>query len=271
MITANPTRTAERRERLAAYLQDHVMRNDAFICASEEGCRASRCGKPFYEGQAPHLGRYYDLKIDGVERRIVTVGQEYGSGERLFSLDQRTDEISKTGDISFGGRNPQMRGTTSLLRLLIGRDTGHDKEGEALPVAPGATIFDGFAHVNALMCSAIDEWKEGDGPKPGQAGPLMYKNCTMHLIQILTILEPTIIVAQGISDVAKWLSVALGVTRQAGHQTAMLNGKRVEFFAFVHPSARGYLYWGKSPSSKYLMDTVTPSIRQNITRTVSPQ
>jgi hypothetical protein len=247
------------------------MRDDAFICPSEESCRASRCGKPFYEGQAPHLGRYYDLEIDGVERRIVTVGQEYGSGERLVGLDQRTDEISKRGNIPFGERNPHMRGTTSLLRLLIGRDVGYDKDGESLPVAPGASIFDGFAHVNALMCSAIDKWEPGEGSKRGQANPTMFKNCTRHLTQILTILEPTIIIAQGITDVAWWLSAALSVTQQAGHQTGVLNGISVDFFTFAHPSAPGYGYWGRSPSSKYLVDTVAPSIRQNISRTVLHQ
>lgn len=45
-----------------------------------------------------------------------------------------------------------MRGTSSTLRLLLGREPGDDEEGERLL---DGHIFGGFALVNYLLCMAL--------------------------------------------------------------------------------------------------------------------
>ena len=47
-----------------------------------------------------------------------------------------------------------MRGTTLPRRLLLGREPGTDAEGERLL---DGHIFDGFALVNFLLCSALKQ------------------------------------------------------------------------------------------------------------------
>lgn len=265
MITSNPERTAERYARIVGYLRANVLSDGAFVCASEQLCRASCRANHFYEGQLPHLGRHYDLSINGTERRIVVVGQEYGSPHPRVTVDERTASISGTARYPFGQRNPHMRGTASLLRLLLGREPGADLEGEALPVGQDASVYDGFALVNALMCSAINEISESGFSSKGRASSHMFKNCSRHLRSILDILEPTVIVAQGSSDVAWWLCHALGVERRPGIQSILLNGRPVDLYVFAHPSAGGgYGYWGSSPRTRYLQDVIAPAIRENV-------
>lgn len=54
------------------------------------------------------------------------------------------------------GRNPHMRGTTSALRILFGNGLGADWEGEFVTTVNGERfhVFDAFALVNVLLCSA---------------------------------------------------------------------------------------------------------------------
>ena len=77
-----------------------------------------------------HVGKHYDLTVNGQELRIVVVGQEYGSRHRCHTLEERTAMGNRS--TGFQGRNAHMKGTTSLLRLMLGRRTGSDPEGELL-------------------------------------------------------------------------------------------------------------------------------------------
>ena len=75
-----------------------------------------------------HVGKHYDLLVDDQELRIVVVGQEYGQAFSQVDLEGRTSMIDGSASEGFGRRNPHMRGTTSILRLLLGGEPGTDVE-----------------------------------------------------------------------------------------------------------------------------------------------
>ena len=178
--------------------------------------------------------------------------------------------IDGSASEGFRGRNPHMQGTTSILRLLLGRHLGTDAEGERLfgDDATTAHIFDGFALVNALLCSALNDPPAGTGAGKGASSPLMRRNCARHFHRTMEILEPTVVVAEG-QGVRTWISGPLGlgskpVPRYAGPgipEVARVAGKRVDILTFNHPSAPGRsAWWGRSPDSKYLKQVVEPTI-----------
>ena len=157
-----------------------------------------------------------------------------------------------------------MRGTSSTLRLLLGREPGDDEDGERLL---DGHIFDGFALVNYLLCTALkkprNEAQDASGAGQGNSSRVMRQNCARHFRSTLEILEPTVVVAQGIG-VRRWMSNALPITEQGGsHEEVSIAGQSVALFTFSHPSAGGRPgSWGRSPRSSYLMETVAPVIRE---------
>src|SRR5213080_1029391 len=132
---ADSRATAQRIERLQAYFEAHVLRKENFICSSEQPCKESHLGT-FYAGQLPHIGTHYDLTRNGVPFRVVVVGQEYGHPPPFVDLvKRRTMIVDQSGAGSrfragsgFPSRNPHMKGCTSVLRLLFGKDLGSDYE-----------------------------------------------------------------------------------------------------------------------------------------------
>ena len=217
-----------------------------------------------------HVGRHYDLLVNDQELRIVVVGQEYGHPPPRVDLKSRTSMIDGSASKGFRGRNPHMQGTTSLLRLLLGRHAGIDAEGEGLFGDDGTTahIFDGFALVNALLCSALTDPSTGTGAGKGASSPLMRRNCARHFHRTMEILEPTVIVAEG-QGVRDWIGGPLGLgakptARYNGPaiiEDGQIAGKRADVLTFNHPSAGGQsAWWGRSPRSKYLKHVVEPTI-----------
>ena len=270
LITSDPKRTARRIRKLEEYVHHNLLDGDRFICKHHGDCRAS-APPCFYEGQMSHVGQHYDLLVGGQELRIVVVGQEYGHPPPRVDLKSRTSMIDGSAKEGFGGRYLHMKGTTSILRLLLGRHSGADAEGERL-FGDGATtahIFDGFALVNALLCSALnDPPGPGIGAGKGASSPLMRQNCARHFRTTMEILEPTVIVAEG-QGVRDWIGGPLGL---GSKPTAPYNGpaivedgridrRRVDVLTFNHPSAGGQsAWWGGSPGSKYLKRVVEPTI-----------
>lgn len=213
-----------------------------------------------------HVGKHYDLEIDQRPMRIVLVGQEYGQTQQRVSLKERSERIALSGRKGFYGgnsRNPHMRGTTTMLRLLLGRDPGCDEEGEHLL---DGHLFDGFALVNYLLCTALKEERtekeDRGGAGKGYSSPTMRRNCGRHFLQTLEILEPTVIIAQG-KDVRKWMANALTLPSNGSlNEIVMVSGKPVNLLTFVHPSAGGrYEFWGDSLHKPYLVETVAPTIK----------
>ncbi len=139
IFQSNLSDTAARVAELDRYMATNVLDGMTFVCDKYDACRASHAGQ-FFEGQLHHVGRHYDLVVDGKSFRIVVVGQEYGNGPRYVSREARSRDVAELTGVgkrffSDGGhpaRNPHMRGTTSLLRLLFGRAPGRDYSGEFL-------------------------------------------------------------------------------------------------------------------------------------------
>lgn len=276
-FASDPNRTAQRVRLLNAYFESAVLKGRQFLCNSFLECSASHRGQ-FLEGQLHHVGRHFDLKENGVPLRIVVVGQEYGHGPKHVSLTDRHDTILSFGterrfkaERRFSARNPHMRATTSLLRLLVGRAPGADYEGEFIPIGKTSThLFETFALVNFLLCSAIGAGRSGDPASPafrgggrGQATPTMWRNCARHFRAALEILDPTVVVLQGRS-VERHLGPAFD-GREAAHATLPVErlkvGQRSALLVrFSHPSAHPPNGWGTNAEQPYLLHTVAPAV-----------
>jgi hypothetical protein len=180
--------------------------------------------------------------------------------------------IAGAARLGFRERNPHMQGTTSTLRLLFGREPGTDRLGEQL--FDGVHIFEGFALVNYLLCSAVREHRNEFGPdsevqhgrRRGAAKsfshPVMRRNCSTHFQRTLVILEPTVIIVQG-PVVRAWLADALGIaSRGPAIEQLSINGSVTDMLTFNNPSASGQSgWWGRSPNSRYLREVVAPTIK----------
>ncbi len=271
MIQSDSRRTQDRIRRLQEYVRANLLTETGnFICGCYDQCRASR-PRPnaFYEGQMSYVGEHYDLVVNGSDLRIVVVGQEYGQSRTRVDLSARTEMIEESGGLPFSKRNPHMQGTTSILRLLLGRPAGRDREGEELSEdrSPPGHIFDGFALVNFLLCSALWQVPEGNRAGRGNSSPLMRRSCVGHFLRTLEILQPTVIVVEG-KGVRRWMQTT-GLARSLhipslgpdAIEEARIGGRRVHLLTFCHPSAGGRCgFWGRSPDSRYLREVVEPTI-----------
>ncbi len=196
--------TQRRKARLRRYVDRHLLSDQTFICPNRNTCKRSRRkGDSFREGIMSHVGRRFDLTIGGRPLRIVVVGQESGwpkgpaarNRGRRVSLDARSHAVqyitglerryyAEPGD---PGRNPHMRGTISALRVIFGKGLGSDFDDEFVVPTNGRPfhIFDGFALVNRLLCSAGPK-----GSSEGHPSPTMFGACLDHFTATMRILEP---------------------------------------------------------------------------------
>ena len=248
MIRSYPNKTRIRKEKLQEYVRSKLISpSGAFICSDYAGCcRPSREGFYFHEGQMSHLGRHYDLEIDGRPTRIVIMGVHYGQPRECVDLEERREMISERAQQGFSERNPHMAGVTSTLRLLLGRELGTDEEGEKL--MQNAHIFDGFALVNYLLCSALKEPRDPSQKGGGKAhsSSAMRRNCSRHLKKTLEILDPTLIVVHGLG-VRDWMLKNQLLAHGKSPGEMQVNKNRVDVLIFTHPSAGGkYGYWGRA-------------------------
>ncbi len=177
--------------------------------------------------------------------------------------------IATSAQDGFKRRNSHMRGVTSTLRLLLERETGDDEAGECLF---DAHIFDGFALVNYLLCTALKDprRKESLGGGKRYSSPIMRHNCAHHFLRTMEILEPTVIVVHGRTLRDKWLpkAKALQLTKERKTtETVKIAGRPVDLLTFNHPSAGGNsAWWGRSPHSPYLKEAVAPAIKTFLTQ-----
>lgn len=263
-LNANEQATLTRQKALDAYLTENVLNHD-FVCPNYAGCRASHPGI-FYEGQLHHLGRFYDLEFGKNALRVVVVGQEYGHPPAHTGSQARYEMIMKTGlRRRFKGdgsglktRNPHMRGTTNLLRLLFGIPLGTDHESEFLTIGGRRVhIFDAFALVNYLLCSALSP-SEG---KKGRATSTMKHNCQVHFRRVVEILAPSVVVVQGKSFWKSVRPVFDSVAEVADNVHRGRFGEAETLIAtFTHPSAHFPYNWGANHRTEYLLETVVPAV-----------
>lgn len=259
-------KTDERLSLLRQYLETEVLSNGVFVCKHHSACKQSHNG-PFHEGQLHHLGRHYDVVENGVPLRVVVVGQEYGAADSCVSLDERYDQLrccgyykrfKKTGTCE--GRNPHMKGTTSVLRLLFGGNLGADYESELLHFEDGTSchIFDAFSLVNYLLCAA----HENGSTSRGKSSSVMKSNCGSHFRPVLEILEPTVIIVQG-KGIWGWVRKSfdkLDVIQGELYRGHI--GKTQSFVvSFTHPSTPDKKHnWGINEQTPYLQEVVLPTI-----------
>lgn len=268
-LRSDPTRTASRIAALDAYMAKHVLGPGGFCCTNFQACRGSHLGE-FFEGQLHHVGSHYDLTLNGRPFRIAVVGQEYGNGPGDVTRQVRThDVVQLTGygkrfrsDGIHRPRNPHMRGTTSLLRLLMGRALGSEFDGEM--VSCGASpvhIFEAFALTNFLLCSAIAAGQGDIGSKRGKSTPTMQRNCARHFGEMMAILEPTIVVAQG-KSVREWMNLLIEQKKPLGPNLdrVRLGGRECLLASFTHPSVPSSDNWGTDERRPYLLDVVAPAV-----------
>jgi len=265
-FTADVERTRARVSRLQAYMRRNVLNGRRFVCAHWSGCAGSiHAGCTFTEGQLSHVGKNYDLLMGDEPLRIVVVGQEVGgSGHARVTLDERYRLIHEgsglekrfSGDRVHGGRNPHMRGTTLALRAIFG-SPGTDHETEFLDMhGERVHLFDCFALVNRLLCSAHVR-----GTSTGQPTPTMFDNCERHFAATLEILQPTIVVIQGVQVWKRSQRVLVPRLQLSEHLVECeLAGQRVLVSTFAHPSARGEHRWA-APDSPYLIRVVRPTLQ----------
>lgn len=285
-LTADTQKTNQRLAQLQAFLNDKVLDSTTkeFRCSHANDCKASARSGPdrdFFSGQLRHVGYKYDLMANGKPLRVVVIGKSYGGmgdadrGEKHCDLDKRYDMIMDVSKYSVvwgsgrsGCRNQHMSGTTFLLRLIFGcgleNAVNHDSEFVCLSGDSERThLFDMFALLDFVLCSAVTIGNSSD-----RTTPTMVSNCSPFLHRALEILQPNLVISQGVAD---WLEKA-GVCRQKdqkgidGIEEVNINGCKALLLKFTHPSAHGQLCWGNSPRDKYLLQTVKPTVEEAMCR-----
>lgn len=263
IITRDRQKTEARSLALKKYLTTHVL-GAHFICPHFHECKSSHAEK-YYEGQLHHLGRFYDLLFDDLPLRVVIVGQEYGKGPAHVGLERRYDMIMNSGlkkrfEASGGyeARNSHMKGTTNVLRLLFGIPLGTDHETEFLTIGnEHVHLFDAFALVNYLLCSAVPN----EGSMRGKATRTMKKNCAIHFREVIRILEPSVVIVQGKGFWKTIKTVFDSVKQEADYVFhARIGTTETLVAALTHPSARFPNNWGINERTPYLLETVAPTI-----------
>lgn len=283
MITSDQAQTRLRIAKLRGYLTENVLDDTvvgppAFVCRYGESCKKSHRQKngdsPYHEGQLHYVGEHYDLKVNGVDVRVAIIGQEYGFGDpgRVHLDGRRKMVMIESGGKSFSSRNPHMKGTTNLLRIIFGRwPAEDDRNGESVEIdGKRIHVFDCFALTNYLLCMAgslrlvRSRWV-GRANSTG----FMQMKCAEHFRRVFEILEPTLVIVQGLG-VRNWLGgnvTEYGLSAEQRKiedvpvlEAATINDRSVPLVAFGHPTyfdqKNGHKYRWSNPDNDFLLNTV---------------
>lgn len=179
--------------------------DNKFVCKysktdSKNNC-FKNCKNPnivYRKAVLPHVGKRYDLSINGIPMRILIVGLET-LDEELYSISKRTCQIIngaanepfyKKGDNI--QRNPHMRGVSLVLKILLNTGDTECRYKETDEFYRDEHIFNYFAMTNMFLCGRFLNKKRA----PIKS---MEKNCVEHLEKIINILKPSIIVFLGLN------------------------------------------------------------------------
>jgi uracil-DNA glycosylase len=151
----------------ALYDEHHIAPGPHFACIHNDACTRD-AGRPLTHGAEAHVGTRY-----GEVLRIAVVSLDTGGGSA--TIDRRTEIIE-----SLEGRplNPHMKGTTSLLKVLLEPEIGD------------SSPYPFFAMINAAKCAATDG-------KRDMVPATLYDRCRGYAQSELRLLEPHVVVAQG--------------------------------------------------------------------------
>lgn len=264
--------TEKRLAQLKEYMRANVLAGKQFVCSSWRECEESISADcSFKEGQLSHIGKHYDLSREGKPLRIVVVGQEVGAkgrprttfAERYANVHDGSGMNKRfVSDSQHPSRNPHMKGTTLALRTILGTGSGIEREGEFINVnGEQVHLFDCFALVNRLLCAA-----HLTGTSTGMSTKTMLRNCQRHFQATLEILEPTVVVLQGVR-MWRWSKNVLVPKRTLTENLieCSLAGKTTLVAAFSHPSSYGKkpIRWD-SPEAPYFKEVVYPTLRRAV-------
>ena len=260
LLRFDPAATERRYDALALYMQTRVLSLGNFCCANEHGCRSSlRPGDMFAAGQLSHVGRHYDLSIDGRPFRILVLGMDTGRPDSGVTLDRRRQQIYDRIPEAFSRRNPHMRGTSLALRVLLGREDWEDRTQEHFlaPNAEPVHLLDAYAMANSRLCSAFSP-----GSTKSRGTAQMSVNCLGHLRATLEILEPQVIVIQGTAVRTAVQPLLPGGQRVSPNlERAEVAGEPVVLASFAHPSYPGPRFNWSWPTAPYFRAVVLPTLR----------
>jgi hypothetical protein len=169
------------------------------------------------------------------------------------SMDQRSRQLAASQRDGYAGRNQHMKGTTLALRVAFGHPV--DADIEALEVGGRSTpLFDCFAMANLLLCSAVDA--SGGSRSLGTRIAAMRSNCREHLLETIRLIEPTLLITQGVV-VGRELERALTVERRVTGTVAQVGfgGRSLAWVDLRHPSRNWF-----TPSQAYAAETALPAL-----------
>jgi hypothetical protein len=255
-MTSDPAATTRRRQALEQYFAREVLSAEGFVCRNGAACRAAaeaRRAGAYHEGQLSYLGPRYDLSEDGVPLRVLVAPMEVGRPPAWVTMSERASQLEASQRSGFKGRNQHMKGTTIALRLAFGREASEPVEHLAVDGRP-APLFDCFAMANLLLCSAVDA---AGGRSLGTRIGAMRANCLPHLLETIRILEPTLLISQGV-EVGRELGRVLQVRRRLTTEVAEAahEGRRFAWVDLRNPSRNWF-----SPTQRYAIETALPALR----------
>jgi hypothetical protein len=267
-IKALPSLTRARLSVLQAYYGECIGNDRHRLCPNYRTCHSSFRAKwadgEFHYGQLPHIGSHYDLVRNGRPFRVAIIGPEIGAEQNWGrTLRELRDSSVRWGKgTRYPARNTHMKGTTSILRLLFGKKPGSDHEREFVKIdGKDVHVFDCYALVNFLRCSAVD-----GNRKTGRSTPTMRENCVSHFQQTIGVLAPTVLVLQG-REVARWFHdtemIADPIQGDGYQGQVRIAGVRSHLLALTHPSTPNRKHgWGVTPTDPYIAKTVMPAVEK---------
>jgi hypothetical protein len=259
-IESDPLSTQARYERLEGYAHRHILGEGGFCCAREDSCRGSvRPELVYAAGQLSHVGRHYDISVAGRPLRILVLGMDTGRADSGVTMATRREQVYERIPEPFTRRNPHMRGTTLALRALLGSEDWPTRAGEYFEFhGEPVHVLDGYAMANLRLCSAIDA-----GSTRSRGTPVMGRNCLPQLRATIAILEPTVIVIQGL-NVRREADALIRRVRALSTELelAEVADMPVVLASFMHPSYPGPTGNWSWPTSPYFVDRVLPALRR---------
>ena len=212
---------------------------DGFRCKHCEACGRAAGNGDLCRGSEAHIGSNYGHSSRVVVVSLDTGGTNDGLARRRARVEQSAPE------------NQHMRGTLQLLRAVYGDEAFAGKEEKHLFILCAMT--------NAAKCS-------GGSFGGGQVAWALFNNCREYVIPELKLLDPELIVTQGVrafaglddpgerlvlseahravvaqhteqlpTEVRGWV----GALAEEYFRTVPVGGNDVPVLKTVHPSARG--------------------------------
>lgn len=225
-------------DNLRKFYNDNGISVGSFCCPNLDSCLKASYPRPLHNGAEAHIGSCY-----GESLRIVIVSLD--TGHKSSDMNDRRSGIES---VVWDTANPHMKGTITLIKTLL----------NGLIIEP-ANIHKYYAMVNSAKCSGADGSRDKVNSK-------LYGNCHKYTIQEISLLEPQLIITQGVDAANTFKREAidtnslspifkvLGIDKvSAGWLTSLVHeyvklvdigsGNKIPLLQTPHPSSRNG-QWG---------------------------